>query len=190
MDELFDLLEQAYRLAVTHRGVNHPLTRELGSIYVRHRGTGGKAQQVLAELVRAVNLQSRGGSAPTSLPVVETEPPTLPVVESAAQVPEGKKPSPQTTQPLPQPASPPPSSANPAAPKVLDLAELKGLTANLIAERYPAADIRATVGVKAKPDTGKTWDDYTPRQQAAFLVKIVKALPKTVTVPPKDRADE
>lgn len=185
MDELFNFLEQAYRLAVINRGVNHPLTRELGSIYVRHKGGGAQAQRILSELVRAVNLQSRGGSAENSLPVLEAT--------TAAPPAEEKKPSPQTTAPTIPLASLPPSSANPAAPNtgtLIDLSELKGLTANSIAERFKAGDIRATVESKAKPDTGKTWDDYTPRQQAAFLVKLVKALPKQIAIPPKDRADE
>lgn len=181
MDEILTLLEQAYRLSVSSRGVNNPLTREIGSLYIRYKG--GNARHILAELVRAVNLQSRGGSADNSLPKIE---PTNTVLPEPIPASEEKKPLPQTTPETP-PASPPQPFANPAA---INLEELRGLTANLISERYSAQQIRATVELKAKPDTGKTWDDYTPRQQAAFLVKLVKALPKAVTVPPKDRADQ
>lgn len=151
-----DLIEDAYKQAVTERGVNNPLTRELGSIYIRHKGRN--ANSVLTEIRRAVNLQSRGGLS-TTPPIQDNE---------------GKKPQPQEVPPplppkSPAPQSPAPSSAAAVVPEI-DLSELKSLSVNTISDRYSHAALVAAAQKFLKPGN-KPFSEYSARQLAKLLQK-------------------
>ncbi len=177
MENTLEALKGAYKIAYEELGLNNALTREIGSLIVRFsRGQGG---QVLEELKRAVN-QSRQqipGKPATSYEVFIH--PLQVTAQAGGAVEPGQENQPPPSLPAAAEVEPvaPAAPVEPVAPAApvkpdgpFDI-DLTKTTANAIAKEYTKGEIIATLSAKGiKPDPGKQFDDFNPRQLAALLI--------------------
>lgn len=180
MENTLEALKGAYKTAYEEIGINNPLTREIGGLIVRF--SRGQGAQVLEELKRAVNQsrQQTTGKPATSYevfihPLQAAKPQAG---EQVAQEQENQSqplsPVAAADEPGQEPAEGPEGPGEPVAPPApvvpFDI-DLSKTTANAIAKEYSKGEIIATLTVKGiKPEPGKSFDEFNPRQLAALLI--------------------